>query len=1177
LLVVLKFVSGNDKPNLTNPIRCHLLREEFSSNFAANPLSLGAYQKHMKKITLFLPFLLCLVLLVGCGSRGGKPRLLVFSKTAGFRHSSIPNGKEAIMKLGQANGFIVDTSENPDYISEDSLKKYAAVVFLHTTGDMLNNYQEADFERYIQAGGGYMGIHAASDAEYDWGWYGKLVGGYFESHPEQQEARLDVVDQTHGATRHLPKEWKRKDEWYNFKKLNPDVKVLIKIDEKSYKGGKNGDNHPMAWYHDFDGGRSFYTELGHTEESYTDDNFLKHLLGGIQYAIGNNKQLDYAKARTMRVPEEDRFTKVPLSTGTLFEPTEMTILPNLDVLIVQRRGEIMLFRNSDKTMKQAGLLNVYWKTITPGVNAEEGLLGIQADPDFANNHFVYIFYCPTDTSVNRLSRFKFENDSLDLKSEKVVLQFYSQREICCHTGGSIAFGKDNLLFLSTGDNSTPFDQPGKYANHGFAPLDDRPGFEQYDARRSSGNTNDLRGKILRIKINKDGSYDIPEGNLFPKGTPNTRPEIYVMGNRNPYRISADKKNGYLYWGEVGPDAGNDSLDARGPRGYDELNQAKKAGYFGWPLFVGNNYPYYEYDYAQGKKGMQFDPLRPVNNSRNNTGLKELPPVSPAFIWYPYAVSADFPQMGTGGRNAMAGPAYYTDMYPAATRMPEYYNNRVFIYEWMRNFIKVVTLDEKGDFYKMEPFMPSTKLTAVIDMETGPDGKIYLLEYGSAWFAKNADAGLSRIDYTSGNRPPTIAGIRTDKASGSLPFTITASVEANDPEKDKMTYLWDMGNGDKKETNEPTITYSYTKAGDYAIAVVINDDKKASAKSGTVSVYAGNETPEVSISIAGNKTFYFPEKKVQYIVSISDKDDTAKTKDMNNLLVSADYLEGTDKAASSQGHQVLSAALMGKNLAASMDCKSCHQPAIKSVGPAYADIAKKYQQDPNALTYLGEKIIKGGGGVWGEVAMAAHPNLKSEDARLMASWILSLAKNDNKKSLPATGTLSPTLNKPAKDNGQLYLSATYTDKGGNNIKPMTGNTTVVLRSSKLSFAGVTNFKGFTTIDFNGMHFMITPTTDGWFSVDNIDLSGITNAVLAAGWQKAPEFGFTFELRLDSPDGKKIGEGVLPGGLVTKGPMGGTAIPFKLEPVTDGKLHQLYVISKPKEKESGQVGLQFLQFQ
>ncbi len=151
----------------------------------------------------------------------------------------------------------------------------------------------------------------------------------------------------------------------------------------------------------------------------------------------------------------------------------------------------------------------------------------------------------------------------------------------------------NLLYLSAGDNSTPFDEPKRtYVNNGYAPLNDYPGHVQYDARRSAGNTNDLRGKIMRIQVKDDGTYEIPEGNLFPKGTDKTRPEIYVMGNRNPYRISVDQKNSYLYWGEVGPDANADSFATRGPRGYDEVNQARKAGFFGWPFFVGNNYPYH---------------------------------------------------------------------------------------------------------------------------------------------------------------------------------------------------------------------------------------------------------------------------------------------------------------------------------------------------------------------------------------------------------------------------------------------------------------------------------------------------------------------------------------------------------------------------------------------------------
>src|SRR5690606_30072976 len=211
--------------------------------------------------------------------------------------------------------------------------------------------------------------------------------------------------------------------------------------------------------------------------------------------------------------------------------------------------------------------------------------------------------------------------------------------------------------------------PSKYKNRGFAPLDGRAGYEQYDVRRSSGNTNDLRGKILRIDVQADGSYEIPEGNLFAEGTAKTRPEIYVMGDRNPYRISVDKHTGYLYWGEVGPDASNDSLATRGPRGYDEVNQARKAGNFGWPYFVGNNYAYHEYNYATGETGPAFDPNHVVNNSRNNTGLKNLPPAQPAFIWYPYAKSPDFPILGTGGRTAMAGPVYYVNDYPKETRFP----------------------------------------------------------------------------------------------------------------------------------------------------------------------------------------------------------------------------------------------------------------------------------------------------------------------------------------------------------------------------------------------------------------------------------------------------------------------------------------------------------------------------
>lgn len=1120
-----------------------------------------------------------------CSDRSGKPKILVFTETAGYHHESIASGITAIGKLGEQNNFDIDTTSNSELFREDSLNKYAAVVFLNTTGDVLNNYQEAEFERYIQAGGGYLGIHAAADAEYDWGWYGRLVGGYFLDHPgindtfpNVQEGTLMVLDQTNNATKHLSAQWKKTDEFYSFKKLNKDVKVLMSIDESSYKGGKNGANHPMAWYHEYDGGRAFYTELGHTNESFSDDAYLKHLLGGLQYAIGDNKKLNYSKATAMQVPDEDRFTKNTLVTGSFFEPTEMTILPNLDILISQRRGEILLYKNGDSTVKQAGFLNVYWKTSTKGVNAEEGVLGIKADPDFKNNHYVYIFYSPIDTSVNRLSRFTFENDTINPASEKVVMQLYSQREICCHTGGSIAFDKDGLLYLSTGDNSTPFNEPKqKYVNNGFAPLDERPGHEQYDARRSSGNPNDLRGKILRIRVKADGSYEIPEGNLYPKGQQGTRPEIYVQGNRNPYRITVDQKNNYLYWGEVGPDANNDSFNIRGPRGYDEVNQARKAGFFGWPLFIGNNYPYHEFDYNSGTTGNIFDPAKPINASLNNTGIKELPPAQPAFIWYPYAASPDFPQVGTGGRNAMAGPVYYTDIFPEKTRLPDYYNKKLFIYDWIRGWIKVVTLQPNGDFEKMEPFMEHTKMNSMIDMETGPDGKLYMLEYGSGWFSKNADAALSRIDYNPGNRAPKISGFTVDKTSGTLPFKIVATVAARDPENDKMKYVWSLGSI-RKETTVPKLEYTLDKPGDYAVSVEVTDDEKETTKSSPVMIYAGNEAPSVKISISGNKSFYFPGKPVNYLVSVEDKDDASASQDAAGLIVSADYAEGSDKAAASQGHQVLSEAMAGRSLMLSLDCKACHKQEEKSVGPAYIDVSKKYQKDPNAVSYLVNKIIKGGAGVWGEVAMPAHPDLKEGDTRQIVSWVLSLSGGGEvRKSLPAKGALKATLDKAPMDNGVLVISASYTDKGGPNIKPLTANGSLALRNPKMNVRGAGNLKGFTTVNTGGNRLLITPKSIGSFSLDSIDLTGITSVELTLMWQAAPEFGYSFELHLDSPDGKKISEGVLNGIPGIKAGLGQAVVKMPIQPVNDGKFHNLYIVSKVKDaKEPGQVGIQAVQF-
>lgn len=211
--------------------------------------------------------------------------VLVFTKTEGYRHQAIEKGVKTLRELGRQNRFVALQSESGEDFTSQNLKNYKLVVFLNTTLDVLNDTQQKAFESYIKNGGAYLGIHAASDTEYDWPWYGKLVGGYFVSHPEQQKAKIDVVDKTHPSTAHLGDVWMHFDEWYNYKELNPDVHVLLNLDESSYEGGTNGTNHPIAWYHEFDGGRAFYTGLGHTEASYDEPEFRQHLLGGITWCL----------------------------------------------------------------------------------------------------------------------------------------------------------------------------------------------------------------------------------------------------------------------------------------------------------------------------------------------------------------------------------------------------------------------------------------------------------------------------------------------------------------------------------------------------------------------------------------------------------------------------------------------------------------------------------------------------------------------------------------------------------------------------------------------------------------------------------------------------------------------------------------------------------------------------
>ncbi|HRI62148.1 MAG TPA: ThuA domain-containing protein, partial [Saprospiraceae bacterium] len=435
---------------------------------------------------LFFPlcFLLFALFFSGCKRWETPPRILIFSKTTGYRHQSIEAGKEALTKLCYENGVLADTTENAALFNEENLKRYAAVVFLNTNGEVLDPRQEADFERYIQAGGGFVGVHAASATEYTWHWYGGLLGAYFKDHPAIQEVDLNVENCADPSTRHLGcQSWHWKEELYNFRNYEPDLTVLLTVNETTYKGGSSplsdrvtsshpvtspipnpqslipNPKHPLAWRHEYDGGRAFYTALGHIPEAYSDPVFQQHLLGGVLYAIGENKPLRYDRCHTQRAPDPTRFVKTVIASD-LQEPMEIAQLPDSKIILIERHGQIKLFN------PETGLLNTVTK-LPVYSEMGDGLLGIAIDLNWEQNHWIYLYYSSLRDSMNQLSRFIFQGDSLDYASEKVLLTIPVGHTNCFHAAGSMTFDADGNLFLATGDNTSPF------ASDGFAPIDER--------------------------------------------------------------------------------------------------------------------------------------------------------------------------------------------------------------------------------------------------------------------------------------------------------------------------------------------------------------------------------------------------------------------------------------------------------------------------------------------------------------------------------------------------------------------------------------------------------------------------------------------------------------------------------------------------------------------------------
>ncbi len=746
----------------------------------------------------------------------------------------------------------------------------------------------------------------------------------------------------------------------------------------------------------------------------------------------------------------ERFEKTAVVTN-LIQPMELDIAADGRIFLIELSGIVKLIEPDGGRVVEIARLDVT-------TEQENGLIGLALDPNFAENHWVYLQYSPPDYSGQHVSRFQFVNDRLDISSEQLLFQYEEQRQECCHHAGSLEFGPDGNLYIGTGDNTNPFND-----SEGYAPLDQRPGRAPWDAQRSAGNTRSYNGKVLRIRPKLDGpGYTIPEGNLFPADGSLGHPEIYVMGCRNPWRINIDQRTGFLYWGDVGPDAGVDG--ARGPRGYDEVNQARSAGNHGWPYFIGNNRAYAMVDFASGDIGAPQDPLHPVNHSVNNTGAQELPPARAPLIYYPASSSDEFPEVGTGGRTACAGPVYYFDsQLKSDNQFPAAYDSTLFAYEWSRNWILAVHLDQAGHIERLEPFLPDMTFVRPIDLQFDAGGSLYVIEYGETW-GVNADAKLVRLDYVRGNRTPT-AVARVENNIGREPLQVTLDASAStDKDGDQLSYQWRAIStvSDQPSVRDlgqtATTTAIFEQPGVYTIELTVSDRSGAASVS-TQPAIVGNAQPVVEFLSPQDGDFYTPGEPVPYQLVIRDTEDgtsdfeAADEFDLQPIDLTAPSRTFVQaEAVSTPGNT--SNEPPGLSLMRQSDCFNCHAINRPLVGPAFVEVANKYRDQPHQLESSINRVFQGSTGVWGKVAMLPHGQHSREQVQEMVEYVFSLHADTHDSSAPGLRNEVPT----PQDAQMLRLTGSYTDLGRDAIPALTGSGTITLRPRRLQAEAADEHRG-----------------------------------------------------------------------------------------------------------------------
>ncbi|MFJ8885578.1 ThuA domain-containing protein [Streptomyces sp. NPDC102402] len=763
-------------------------------------------------------------------------RVLVYSGAANASQDTVRAGVDAVRKLGTDNGFGVEATGDPAVFNDTDLARFHAVVFNNTapgkgSSATLDKGGRAALQKYVRAGGGWVGLHDAAGTG-EWDWYDGLVGAVPDRQAPDRQApvrhgRIEVLDHAHPSTATLPGAWESPEEWPGRRTgPAPTVHILAQIRADDGIADLDGDpGHPWSWCQNYDGGRSWFTSGGQTPSAFREDAFLAHLLGGIAWAAG-------AKPGDCTATQDGSFQRTRLTTGGLTDPVDVAVAPDRRVFVAQRTGELKLV--DQRTMKVSTALDLGYAP--EAADPADGLTGLALDPRFAENHWLYLLRSGAPGKDVALSRFTVDGDTVDPASERRLLTLPGRRTTAggpppsaSPPSGSLAFDRTGRLYVATGDATPPL---------------------------ASGNPDDPRGAILRITPQDDGTYTVPEGNPVRAGTASTRSEIYATGMRNPFRLTVDPVSGRLLAADTSSD---------GVVGYFRITGSGPVGR-----------PYCSGGKAHGAAECA---------QRTAGGMGAAVPGGSAAMGG--AVYAHDP----GSLYRTKFPEYFAGKWLTYDPAGRRFTTHTFQREDRTLSGPGSGPVAAGGLQSVKPVFGDMEWHRPTAAAFGPDGALYVVDAGRSGEAGHdggdAGAGVFRIDHVGDSRLPG-ADITADRDNGSAPLTVAFEGDGSGlPGRAPVTYAWDFDGDGGTDSTEPNPSHTYRDEGRFTARLTVTGHEGTTAMAGQ-EITVGNTRPRVTVHRPGDGGVFRPGDTLAVTVGVTDAEDGATSPvDCSRILVRSD--------------------------------------------------------------------------------------------------------------------------------------------------------------------------------------------------------------------------------------------------------------------------------------------------